>query len=150
MGCSGISTNIINLFCMPFLYNFCDRLIYKQLIIHCYINFHSCGGVRLNTLVPYLVLSLWYIPLLPLQSTYKIYGIMVKRDNRKYSERSLAEGHSFHHKSHRLTYNRTTQSVVRSQRQRHATSSKKTSYYVRSSRKNRHDDKVRHSQNLKT
>jgi len=77
-----LSTNIINLFCTSFLYNFCDSLIYKRFIIHCHLNFHSCGGVRLNTLVPYLLLSLWSIPLLPLQSTSKIYGIMVKRDNR--------------------------------------------------------------------
>jgi len=50
---------------MSCLYNFCERLIYKHLIIHCHINFHPCGGVRLSTQVPYLLLSLWSMPLLP-------------------------------------------------------------------------------------
>jgi len=44
--------------------------------------------VRLNTLVPYLLLSQWSIPLLPLHSTSKIYEIMVKEDNSKYSEKT--------------------------------------------------------------
>jgi len=71
---------------MSCLYNFCDCLIYKQLVIHCHIHFHSCGGVIQSTLVPYLLLSLWSIPLLPVPSKSKIYGIMVQEDNRKYSQ----------------------------------------------------------------
>lgn len=87
MDLSGINTKITNLL-MSCSYNFCDRLIYKHLIIHRHIYFHSCGGVRLSTLVPYLLLSLWSIPLLPLQSTSKMYGIMVEGDNHKYSEKT--------------------------------------------------------------
>jgi hypothetical protein len=46
---------LLQYFCMPCLYNFCDLLIYKHLIIHCHINFQSCGGVKVSTLVQCLL-----------------------------------------------------------------------------------------------
>lgn len=60
--------------CVSCFYNFRNRLMYKHLIVHCHINFHSCGGVRQSTLLPYLLLSLCSIPQRRLQSTSKIYG----------------------------------------------------------------------------